>query len=111
MQKGNTIIFICLGVIVLLVGVLMVTGKFAAIGNIKDGVGNISPTPTPQPQPQPTPADKNTVSFGQLFTAKKGETFTIKNGVTNLSFQVTNFYYHPCPEGAQCIWSGLDVFY
>ncbi len=69
-----------------------------------------SPTPTPTPNPTPTPSAKE-FSLGVEFTAHQNEVFTEIDGQVKLEFVLTGFYYHPCPEGAMCMWSGLDVFY
>jgi hypothetical protein len=55
----------------------------------------------------------STVSLQQEFTAHIGETYTIIDDNSNYTttFTLTGFYNHPCPPGAQCIWSGLDIFY
>jgi hypothetical protein len=55
----------------------------------------------------------NTVSLQQEFTARVGEKYTIVDDTSNYTstFTLTGFYNHPCPTGAQCIWSGLDIFY
>ena len=49
------------------------------------------------------------VSLGEEFTLKKGETASILE--MNVLLKVTDFIYSPCPEGAQCVWSGLGVAY
>ncbi|MBP9715170.1 MAG: hypothetical protein KBD52_01625 [Candidatus Pacebacteria bacterium] len=53
---------------------------------------------------------QKTINLGTEFSIKKGEKVVIENHY-GATFKLTDFYYHPCPEGAQCIWSGLDVFY
>ncbi len=59
--------------------------------------------------PIPSPTSK-TITLGQEFTAHKGDVFTVEGSYGD-TFEITDFYYHPCPAGSQCIWSGLDVFY
>lgn len=49
------------------------------------------------------------VSFNEEFTLKKGQTAKVIN--EEVTLKITKFVYNPCPEGAQCIWSGLDVKY
>lgn len=79
----------------------------------------ISPVPTPTPTststtPTQTPTTESgsstiTVSLGEEFTLKKGETAQV-NGLSAF-LKVNDFIYSPCPKGLQCIWSGLDVIY
>ncbi|MBI2635481.1 MAG: hypothetical protein HYW79_02975 [Parcubacteria group bacterium] len=57
--------------------------------------------------PVSTPA--STVSLGQEFTLKKGETARVKG--LNVFLEVKDFIYSPCPEDSQCVWSGLAVVY
>lgn len=49
------------------------------------------------------------VGAGEEFTLKQGESVKLKD--VDLTLTVTGFEYSPCPEGAQCIWSGLAVNY
>ena len=46
--------------------------------------------------------------FGDSVTLGQGET---ADYVGDVSVTVTDFIYSPCPDGAQCIWSGLAVIY
>ena len=50
-----------------------------------------------------------TVSLGQEFTLKRGETARVNN--LNVFLKVKDFIHSPCPKGSQCIWSGLAVVY
>ena len=63
----------------------------------------VIPNPIPSPQ-------MRTVTLGQEFTIQQGEQVVIA-GTDGAKFKLTGFYNHPCPPNAQCIWSGLDVFY
>lgn len=47
--------------------------------------------------------------LGQEVSIKLGETVAFKGAPVTLI--ITGFYNHPCPKGAMCFWSGLDVFY
>ena len=49
------------------------------------------------------------VSAGEEFTLKQGESVKLKD--VDLTLTVTGFENSPCPEGSQCIWSGLAVNY
>lgn len=50
------------------------------------------------------------VILGQEFTLQENGQVTIKDW-PDATFKLTGFYYHPCPQNANCSWSGLDVFY
>ena len=54
-------------------------------------------------------APPKTVDFGEEFILEKGEVAHVKG--SDISLKLTSFYYHPCPEGAQCVWSGVAVYY
>jgi len=64
-------------------------------------------TTTPETLPKENKPGGNIL--GQPVTLKKGETAVFEGG--RVSLKVLDFYYQPCPEGAQCFWSGLDVYY
>ena len=49
------------------------------------------------------------VELGKEFRLKKGETASLPDGKTTL--KITGFVNSPCPKGAMCVWSGLDVIY
>lgn len=49
------------------------------------------------------------VELGKEFRLKKGEIASLPDGKSTL--KVTGFVNSPCPKGAQCVWSGLDVRY
>lgn len=59
--------------------------------------------------PSSSNTDAITVSLGQEFTLKKGETARVKG--LNVFLKVKDFIYSPCPISVQCIWSGLAVAY
>ncbi len=67
--------------------------------------------PDYQPNKDPdTVVTLKKITLGKEFTANLNEKFEIENSSGDV-FTVTGFYYQPCPEGSQCLWSGLDVFY
>ncbi len=47
------------------------------------------------------------VSLGQPFTLKKAQ--VAKMADTGLEVEVKAFYNNPCPEGRQCMWSGIGI--
>ena len=49
------------------------------------------------------------VNLGSTVRLKSGETAKLKSG--NVSVKIVNFTNNPCPQGSQCIWSGVDVEY
>lgn len=56
------------------------------------------------------PSSNKIVYVGQSFHMTPGQTGTIADSY-GATFQLTGFYYHPCPANVNCIWSGLDIFY
>src|SRR5574340_210580 len=65
-------------------------------------------------QPDPSKNDSSNsnrieAELGKDFTLKKGEVVYFQN--MDASLEMLDFYYHPCPSGTRCIWSGLDVYY
>ena len=72
-----------------------------------------TPTPgekTPDiPQNQPVPSE-NTALYVQLeeeFTLYENQPATIIE--EDYSIKITNFFNSPCPQGSQCIWSGVGI--
>lgn len=49
----------------------------------------------------------SSVELGSSFTLRKGEEVRVKD--TDASVRLVELIYSPCPQGAQCIWSGLGV--
>lgn len=49
----------------------------------------------------------NCASLGKEFTLKKNQTAQIMN--TGLEVKITEFYNSPCPDGVQCVWSGVGI--
>ncbi|MCX6752740.1 MAG: hypothetical protein NTW62_00090 [Candidatus Nomurabacteria bacterium] len=64
----------------------------------------------PKPDTTAPASITQTVKIGEEFTIKKGEKVSVSDAYRG-DFTLTNFYYHPCPPNAACIWSGLDIFY
>lgn len=65
---------------------------------------------------KPTCSDKNEevtnssnqlIELGAEFTLRKNESAIVQN--VGYKITVTNFFNSPCPEGAQCLWSGVGV--
>lgn len=56
-----------------------------------------------------TNPDEITVYLAENFRIEKGETAKLDGA--NVSLKITGFINSPCPEGTQCIWSGLMVQY
>jgi len=49
------------------------------------------------------------VDLGKEFTLVENQSAIIKE--LNVSLKIKYFVYSPCPEGVNCIWSGLEVGY
>lgn len=47
------------------------------------------------------------VELGTEFTLHKNESAIIQN--IGYKITITNFFNSPCPEGAQCLWSGIGI--
>lgn len=63
-------------------------------------------TPTPLPVPKGALAS---VSLGQEYQIGKNEGVGLNN--ENFIISVEGFSNNPCPQDAQCIWSGVGVFF
>ena len=55
------------------------------------------------------PETEISVGLGEEFTLMKGQ-YAIVRGL-DVSLRIEDFIYSPCPEGSQCVWSGLAVVY
>ncbi len=53
--------------------------------------------------------EKIYADFGEEFMLRRGQEAVIKG--YNISLILKGFIYSPCPEGSQCIWSGLAATY
>lgn len=49
------------------------------------------------------------ISFGEKFSLEKGDIAYLRD--INAELYLKGFTYSPCPEGMQCVWSGLAVHY
>lgn len=104
------IVIAMLGVVIwLLVSCGCVKNNQPVIDNLPKGNTEVvEKTPTvPKTPAKQSPITSVTVN--QQFTLNLNQYVFISG--TNYTVTLNGFYYHPCPEGAQCIWSGLDVFY
>ncbi len=90
-KRFKKIVFVTL--VVILVGV---------VGYFTFNQKNSTPTPEPGPENKII-----STALGQQFNLKKGQ--IAKIGDTGLEVEITEFYNSPCPEGAQCIWSGVGI--
>lgn len=72
-----------------------------------------SPEPVRRSQDRPSaPAPKSnvtTVELDEEFTLQIGERVKLEGKEVYL--KLTGFYNQPCPQGAQCVWSGQAVHY
>jgi hypothetical protein len=69
----------------------------------------LSAPPASTPAKKPVAEGKVWVDFGAAFTLKKNSRVYFNSSDEYL--ELTGFYYEPCPENAQCSWSGLDYYY
>ena len=90
--------------VVIIIGVIVIAGIAGYFVLNKQ-----SSPPTPTPPPTGSDTRVITVSLGEEFTLKKGETARVKD--LNVFLKLKDFIYSPCPKGARCIWSGLAVVY
>lgn len=91
-QKG--LVKIILGIIIVILA--------STVGYLAITQGEIFPSSISGPKPK-----NNTVSLGQQFTLKKGQTTKIAN--TDLEVGITEFYNSPCSKDVQCFWSGVGI--
>lgn len=49
------------------------------------------------------------ISLGEEFKLKKEQVAILGDNL--LEIRILDFIYSPCPEGAQCIWSGLGIIF
>jgi len=98
--------------ITIVLGIVLVAGIVGYL--VFDQRTTTSPVPTSTPTPAQTPTTNPdfstiTVSLGQEFTLKKGETARVKD--SDVFLRVKDFIYSPCPRDSQCIWNGMAVIY
>lgn len=109
-NKNSKLHTILLIILIILVGVAIWRFSTRQVVYVPE-IPKEDPTPSPEPDPNPSPLPQlRTVTLGQEFTIQQGEQVIIA-GTDGAKFKLTGFYNHPCPPNANCIWSGLDVFY
>lgn len=92
MTKNKKIKIIIIGLIILLVCVVFIFGP-----QLK------------QPVASTTGLGLKKVELGEEFSLKKGEIAKVKG--KSVSLHITGFINNPCPENADCTWSGQAVKY